>query len=181
MIEEVWKQIENYEDYEISNYGRVRRIRYDNKGNKGQYPIPNYLKPKIDKDGYIHYTLCVKQKNKLFSAHKLVALNYIPNPLNKPQINHIDGNKQNNYVGNLEWCTQQENNLHALRTGLRVMKNNKLSKVVEQYDLNGNLINEYKSSGDAGRINNISSSHIRDCCRGRLKTYKKYIWKYKSK
>lgn len=181
MEEIVWKIVDGFEDYEISNYGVVRRIRYNNAGNKKQYTIPYYIKPKLDKDGYVKYTLCKKQKNKSIFAHKLVALNFIPNPENKPQVNHIDGNKENNYVGNLEWNTIQENNLHALRTGLRNMKNNKMSKVVIQKDKEGNIIQEYKSSGDAGRINNFHSSHIRDCCRGRLKTYKGFIWEYKSK
>lgn len=181
MKEVKWKPINGFEDYEISNYGIVRRIRYNNAGNKSQYKLPYYIKPKLDKDGYLKYTLCKNGKNKCIFAHRLVALHFIPNPKNKPQVNHKNGKKQDNRVKNLEWCTQKENNKHALKTGLRNMKNNKMSKVVIQKDKDGNIIQEYKSSGDAGRINNFHSSHIRDCCRGVLKTYKGFIWEYKSK
>lgn len=183
MEKEIWIPIKDYEDYyEISNYGSVRRIKYDNLGNKGQYKIPNYIKQKIDEDGYAKYTLCLNQKSKMFFAHRLVALHFLKNDNNYPVVNHKDGNKKNNYFENLEWCTIKYNNNHALINGLRIMpngKNSKLSKIVEQYDLDGNLIEIYESSGDAGRKNNISSGHIRDCCRNNLKTYKGYIWKYK--
>lgn len=181
MNEIVWKTVNGFEDYEVSNNGVVRRIRYNNNGNNAQYKLPYYIKPRFDEDGYVRYALCKNRKIKHIFAHKLVALHFIPNPENKSQINHKDGDKTNNCVDNLEWCTPRENNLHALKFGLRDMKNNKLSKEVLQYDLNGNLIMSYKSSGDAGRKNNINSSHIRECCRGVLKTYKGFIWKYKSK
>lgn len=180
MLNEKWKNIKNYEGYyEISNYGRVRRIKYDDNGNKTQYKLPNYIKPKIDKDGYLRYTLCLKQKNKQFYAHRLVALHFIDNPNKLPVVNHKDGNKENNYYGNLEFCTQKYNNLHALKNGLRVMKNNKLSKKVEQYDLNNNLINTFKSANDAKRLTGFSQGHISECCRGEIKQYNGYIWKYK--
>ena len=181
MLDQIWKTIDNYGDYEVSNYGKVRRISYDgDKSKEEQYKLPYYLKHRIDKDGYFRYTLCVKGKTKSFYAHRLVAQAFIPNPNNKPQVNHIDGNKQNNYVDNLEWCTIQENNLHALRNGLRDMKNNKLSKQVEQYDMNGNLLNTFKSANDAKRITGLSQGHISECCRGEYKQYKGYVWKYKS-
>ena len=180
MLNEEWKPIKDYEDYyEISNYGRVRRIKYENFGNKTQYKLPNYLKPRIDKDGYLRYTLCIKQKNKQFFAHRLVAIHFLKNENNYPVVNHIDGNKQNNYYKNLEFCTIKHNNLHALEIGLRDMKNNKLSKVVEQYDLNGNLLNTFKSANEAKRITSFSQGHICECCRGEIKQYKGYIWKYK--
>lgn len=182
MKEEIWKKIKGYEEYyEISNYGKVRRIKYEDCSHIKTHTLPYYLKPRKDKDGYLKYTLVDKMKSKSFIAHRLVAIHFIPNPENKPTVNHKDGNKLNNYVDNLEWATQKEQNKHALETGLRIMKNNKLSKVVLQYDLQGNLLKEYKSSNDAGRINNYSSGHIRDCCRGNMKTYKGFIWKYKIK
>ena len=174
----LWKTIENYEDYEISSSGIIRRIRYDNPGNNTQYKIPYYIKYNIDKDGYLRCALSKKGKTKSYFVHRLVIQAFKKNLENKPCVNHIDGNKENNDISNLEYVTVRENNLHALKLGLRDMKNNKLSKEVFQYDLEGNLINKYKSSADAGRKNNFNSSHVRDCCRGRLKTYKGFIWKY---
>lgn len=72
------------------------------------------LKPTITKKGYLRVDL----KGKGYSVHRLVAMAFIPNPLNKPQVNHIDGNKNNNNVKNLEWCTNSENQKHAVANGL---------------------------------------------------------------
>lgn len=76
-------------------------------------------KPSIDKDGYKQVNLSKNGKCTTYKVHRLVALTFIPNPNNYPVINHIDGNKQNNKVDNLEWCTRSENDLHAFRLGLR--------------------------------------------------------------
>lgn len=180
MLNEIYKPIKGYEDYyEVSNYGKVRRIKYENNGNKTQYKLPNYLKPRKDKDGYLRYDLCLNNKVKRFMAHRLVALTFLENFNNYPCVNHKDGNKENNYVDNLEFCTVQYNNLHALSTGLRNMKNNKLSKQVEQYDMNDNLLNTFKSANEAHRITGLSQGHISECCRGEIKQYNGYKWKYK--
>ena len=180
MLDEIWKEIKNYEDYyEISNYGRIRRIKYDNIGNKFQYNIPKYLKLREDKDGYLRCDLSLNGKIKRFFVHRLVAKAFVDNRNNNPVVNHIDGNKQNNYYKNLEFCTIKQNNLHVLKTGLRNMKNNKLSKEVEQYSMDNVLIKTYKSANDASRITGLSQGHISECCRGEIKQYKGYIWKYK--
>jgi len=180
-MKEVFKNIPEYEEYyQASNLGRIRRIKYYDDGNKGERKLPYYIVQREDKDGYLRVALCKNNKIKYYYVHRLVALTFIDNPFNKPVVNHKDGNKKNNCVSNLEWNTIQENNLHALNMGLRVMKNNKLSKPIYQYDLEGNLIAEYKSSCDAARKNkNMYSSNIRRCCRGLQKTAFGYIWKYK--
>ena len=101
---EEWKRILNFEDkYLISNYGRVKSIIFNTK----------ILRPRIDKKGYIHYALKKNGKTKEMKAHRLVALHFIPNFYNKLQVNHIDGNKQNNNANNLEWCTNGENQKHS--------------------------------------------------------------------
>lgn len=109
---EEWKNlyINNYGVIYISNYGRVK--------NKNNIILKSYL----NTDGYelikISYTINKKRFFVHKKVHRLVAEQFIANPKNKPEVNHKDGNKQNNYVSNLEWCTRQENNKHASDTGL---------------------------------------------------------------
>ena len=114
MINEVWKPIEGTDGrYEVSNTGMVR-----SKGthvNKGIHE----LKAKTNKYGYKEVTLYLDGKKKSKTIHRLVAITYIPNPENAPQVNHIDGDKTNNDVTNLEWCTSSDNIKHAFRTGLK--------------------------------------------------------------
>lgn len=174
------KPIKNYEGlYEIDEYGNVYRIAYDKNRKYNSKELPYLIKPKIDKDGYLRLALSNKGKTKYYYVHRLVALSYLENKDNLPCVNHIDGNKRNNHYKNLEFCTVRYNNLHALNTGLRDMKNNKLSKQVEQFDLQGNLIETYKSANDAKRITGYSQGHISECCRGEIKQYNGYVWKYK--
>lgn len=105
---EIFKQIKGYEGlYEVSNLGRIRSTSY--KGVK-------ILKPQGKR--CLHVVLCKNQVKELKLVHRLVAEYFIPNPNNKPQVNHIDGNRYNNEVSNLEWCTTQENNIHAYNVGL---------------------------------------------------------------
>lgn len=107
-MQEIWKDIKEYEGlYQISNLGNVKSL----KRNK-------LLKPIKDKDGYLCVTLYKMCKLKEKKVHRLVAQTFILNPENKPQVNHIDGNKQNNVVNNLEWCTRLENIEHAWKIGL---------------------------------------------------------------
>lgn len=158
---EFWKPIIGYEGlYEVSNLGRVKSLNYNNTNQEGM------LKPSYQSDGYLNITLCKFGKAKRYRIHRLVAEAFIPNPNNYPEVNHIDENKLNNCVENLEWCDRQYNQDYSL------------SKQVGQYDLNGNLIKVYKSTREAERQTGYLSGVISYCCIGKIRTAYGYIWKY---
>lgn len=173
-MEEIWKKIEKYEDYEVSNLGRIKSLKRNN--NK-------ILKQKPNKFGYLIVGLFNNaNKNKKMLVHRLVAEAFIPNPLSKPQVNHIDGNKQNNNVNNLEWCTNSENQIHAYKTGLKKNKlyyENNRSKPIMQYDLKGNFIKEWANKRQIERELGYSNGNITSCCVGRCMTAYGYVWKHK--
>lgn len=118
-MQEIWKDIENYEGcYQVSNLGNVRSLtRKVHTFNGWRTTKSQLLKPLKSNRNY--YRVCLKshQKNKYISIHRLVATAFIPNPNNYPVINHIDGNTANNKVDNLEWCTQSHNIKEAYRVG----------------------------------------------------------------
>lgn len=132
-----WIEIEEFEKlYKVSESGQVYSVRSD-----------RFLKGSSDSYGYPIVLLCNKGVKKSRLVHRLVAKAFIPNPENKPQINHIDGNKQNNQVSNLEWCTNSENQKHAHAIGLAPSQkgtNNKFNKLSEEEVL---TIKEYKAKG----------------------------------
>lgn len=116
MMEE-WKIIEGFENYQISNTGKVKSLArsFDMPNGAKYFQEDKILSPGICR-GYVRASIA---GGKAFQVHRLVADAFIPNPDNKKQINHIDGNKLNNHVSNLEWVTCSENHLHAYKTGLR--------------------------------------------------------------
>lgn len=191
-MKEIWKDIKGYEGlYQISSFGNVKSLdRYIiNKNGDKQYFPGKYLTQGIS-DSYLKVTLSKNNKQRTFRVHILVAIAFIPNPENKPEVNHIDGNKKNNKVNNLEWNTRSENELHAYRNGLAKPSNKQkqavakyakenYSKKVIQYSLNGEFIKEWNSMHDVWRELGIRPSYICRCCKGlRNQTYG-YIWKYK--
>ena len=130
----------------------------------------------ISNNGYKRVTLWFNGKQKKMSVHRLVAMAFIPNPDNLPQVNHIDGNKQNNSVENLEWCNQRHNTKEAYKLKLIKSKSTK----VNQYDLKGNYIKTWDSIKEACEKLNLNHGNICTICSG--KTNRKqtggYIWKY---
>lgn len=117
---EVWKPIKDYEGYyEVSNLGRIRSLdRYVNHKSGTKYLQRGIVMAPRFRGGYVTTALSKFGHTKYCRIHRLVAQAFIPNPENKPTVNHMDGNKMNNTVENLEWATQSENQLHAIRTGL---------------------------------------------------------------
>lgn len=121
-IKKKWKEIKGHEGkYIISNYGEVISLpRYKQNNSKLQYVDPKEIKRYVNpKNGYVYVQLWNNSKYKNIRLHKLVAETFIPNPNNLPQINHKDGNKENNRIDNLEWCTASYNILHSYKIGLR--------------------------------------------------------------
>lgn len=132
-MKEIWKDIEGYEGiYQVSNTARVIGLprKFIRKDGKSYIVKKREIKVRIGWGGYYNVALSLDGKKKTYPIHRLVAQAFIPNPLNKSQVNHIDGNKGNNNVDNLEWVTGSENVAHAFRTGLRktVVGNHKLSE-----------------------------------------------------
>lgn len=190
---EIWRDIPGYEGlYQVSNLGRVRSLdRYvkQNHGSK-QLKRGKIIQPIKDCKGYLRLKLCINNTSKRISIHRLVAQVFIPNLDNKPQVNHIDGDKTNNRVDNLEWVTNQENVKHAWSTGLaqitdearkKMSKNNTNKKQV----MCMNTKEIFNSIIEASKKYKINSSHISECCKGKRKsagkhpvTKEKMIWEY---
>ena len=183
-MEEIWKDVENYEGlFQVSNFGRVRSMNKILELCDGRV---RRVKGKILKTSIIRGYECItfyhNNKSKTFKVHRLVAQAFIPNPKDFPQVNHIDENKLNNLVNNLEWCTAKYNNDYSNiaerwhKTGTAASK-----KVVLQYDTTGKVIAEFESASEAAR--RIGKPHGRSsickCCNGDLKSYNGFIWKWK--
>ena len=153
------KDIKGYEGlYAITSCGKV-----------WSYINKKFLKPKDNGNGYLRVGLFKDGKVKNYMIHRLVAEAYIPNPDNLPQINHKDENKANNCLQNLEWCDAKYNSNYGTR-------NEKIKKPILQYDLDGNLIREWKCAADVGYE---VQSNICTCLKGRIKSAYGYVWKYK--
>lgn len=174
MIEE-WKRLpHNYGNYEVSNYGRVRHVE-----------TKNVRKQFLDKRGYCVMSLNLPKKRKLnVKVHRLFALMFLENSNNYPEVNHIDCNKTNNHVSNLEWCTSSQNHMHAVKNGLydkekmsKIIKN-KCGTNVAQYSLDGEYIKSFDSIVDAAKTVGVNPSRISDTCRGRQYKAGGYLWKY---
>lgn len=112
-MSEEWRDVPGREGYQASSLGRLRSFR--NRGGWGLDTIPHLLSPTFDKNGYPRVSICRKGKRPSMPVHRLVALCFLPNPHNKPQINHRNGIKTDNRPENLEWVTARENLLHSFR------------------------------------------------------------------
>ena len=159
---ETFVKIDGFDNYEVSNLGKVRNMK-----------TGKILKPQPDKDGYLRLGLYENNKKKKLFLHRIIATTFIDNPEGKPCVNHIDENKLNNDLSNLEWCTVRENIIHGTRTK-RVAE--KLSQKVIQLDLNDNILNVFKSMRQAERETGIPNGSISSCCNGKLKSAGGFKW-----
>lgn len=174
--------IEGFPNYKITSEGIV----YSRFKGRGSYveitdewkPLKNVLDKGV---GYFLVTLVDsngKHKNRFI--HRLLAKAFIPNPLNKAHVNHIDGNKQNNSICNLEWCTPKENAVHAMKIGLCDERTKKQNVAILQYSADTlTYIQEHVSLHEAGRTTGIAWQNISKVARGIRHTAGGFHWKYK--
>lgn len=167
---EEYRIIEEFPKYAISNKGNFKNLKTGRILKLIKYDH-GYLGAHLSINGIRYDRFC----------HKEVAKAFIPNPENKPYVDHIDGNNQNNEVSNLRWCTQKENNnyelhIHNLRHAFKDKR-----KPIIRIDVETNTIIEYESLKECARQTGFSRGTIWQCLNGKIKKYKNSIWKYKEK
>lgn len=188
---EIWKTIDEYEFYMVSNLGNVKSIERTVPHPRAKSGVSikreHLLKPNITHKGYLTVKLYNGNKAKSVVIHRLVAKAFIPNPYNLPQVNHIDENKTNNCVENLEWCTNDYNAHYgtAIKRKSESIRNSEAHKAyserrckkVAQLDDRNNILKVWKSVV-ATKNGGFCSDGVIACCKGRKQTYKGYKWQY---
>ena len=167
MKNEEWRDVVGYEGlYQVSDQGRVRSFKWNKE---------RFLKPSMDKDGYLLVTLCTGGKPKTLKVHRLVCEAFHENPENKLDVNHINENKTDNRACNLEWSTRKENCNHGTRNVRMAIAK---SRPIAQYTLNGKLLKVWPSAKEVGRQTGFSRGSISKVANGKRKQAYGCIWKY---
>ena len=169
---EEWRKIQGFENYEVSNTGKVRSINWKGQGiTKELYYSCN--------NGYIIVRLFKSGKGNNMKVHRLVATAFIDNPKNYKEVNHIDGKKSNNCVTNLEWCTNEYNIRHAVVTGLKQKRNQTQCHRIIVHEIATGNETEFQSIGEAAQTLQIDSGNISKCLKGKRKHAKGYRFRLK--
>lgn len=176
ITKEKWKDIVGYEGlYRVSNCGRIKSLPKQ----VGFYMrSEKILKNNIDTYGYEYVILSKAGKTKPFLVHRIVAIHFIENCMNKKEVNHIDGNKLNNRVKNLEWCTDTENKKHAIINNLFKPCFSICPKKIDQYDKNGQFIKTWEKASVIQKELHFLVGRIHGCCKGKHHTAYGFIWRY---
>ena len=180
-MKEEWKDIKEYEGkYQISNYGNIKRLAYVDQRKTQTYSYKEMLiKPQINNSGYLRVALWKDGKNKKHFIHRLVAEHFIENPKKLPEVNHDDGNKQNNHVSNIEWISISENQKHARRNKLFTPNEQGIHEKKKVFQINRDtkeVIKVYDSVTEAVLTTGVK--HVSAVCRGERKTVGGYFWRY---
>lgn len=187
LIDEMWRDIKGYEGlYQASTLGEIRRIEsvVVDKNKKRIRTFKNKkIKQILRKDGYYFVNLSKNGKSKTAKVHRLVAETFLKKEGDYNIINHKDGNKTNNNVTNLEWCTCSHNTREAYRLGLRepnILKGalNGRAKPILQYDTSKNFIKKWSCIKEASKELKIKDSNISLVCKGKRNKAGGYVWKY---
>ena len=215
MIEEIWKDVVGYEDrYQVSNIGRVRSkdIILHKSDGKIEFRKGKIVKLQLSKTGYFKYLFSngSDKPRKLMLIHRVVAMAFLPNPLNKPNIDHINTIRTDNRLENLRWCTQSENNRNPItmtkyrkkgeyshsketrvKIGLAGLGRKASKKTLEKLHLRGHEVAMFEKSGKfirffrspyfAGREIGCCKTHIIACCNQKRKATGGYMWRWKEK
>lgn len=180
---EIWKDIKGYEGlYMVSNFGNVKSLPRNRVDKNGIiYPVQGkILSNSCQNKGYLRVFLCKNNTPKTTSVHRIVASAFIPNPENKPHVNHIDGNRSNNHYSNLEWCTSAENNWHMLNVLKRKIgkarfgKDNPAAKAVICIETN----ERFNTAVEASFKLRVPSEKIGMVCKGNRKRTGGLTFKY---
>ena len=181
---EVWKDIVGYEGYyQVSTRGIVRSVDREIFRKDGvKVRLKGAVrKPKVANDGYYNIYLTKDGVSEFFPISRLVATHFIPNPHNKEQVNHIDEDKSNNHISNLEWATAKENANHGTRNERisRFTKKNNGLKPVRMLSKKGSTLKEFESINEAFRyLNRVTGSSITQVCLGKKRSAYGYKWEY---
>ena len=174
---EIWKPIPGYKEYKVSNTGKVKRIEHFENGRSGgkRWVESKTLTLSVNHSGYLFVTLYKNRKRKSHFVHRLVASAFIGELPDGYQVNHIDENKKNNNVENLEYVTPKQNSNHGTA---KERKAEKRRKRVEQYSKSGKFINGYNSLVEVEKQTGIKKTSICNNLKRRSKTAGGYVWKY---
>lgn len=181
-MKEEWKDIDGYEGlYQVSNLGRIKSIPHVVKTWRGSFISKEIVRTLAkDRNGYLMIYLCKNGKKKYHSVHRIVAKAFVANPHNYSVVNHINEDKSDNRVENLEWCDAKYNINYGTCIERRAekQKNNHGAMPVAQIDLNGKVIARFPSISEVGRILGLNIRSISKCCKGGQKTAYGYKWSY---
>ena len=174
---ELWKPLNQEGLYWVSSYGRVKVAPRKTKDGR-KYPEKFVDCSTSKRDGYVRFNFIRGGKRHCATLHRAVAELFVPNTLDKPEVNHKDGNKQNNRANNLEWVTPSENQRHALATGLRKLNSPAQSKKVGMFSLDGELLRVFPSVAEAHRQTNYSINILyKRCAAGYAEAFG-HLWRY---
>lgn len=170
-MKEIWKKIDNYDNYEVSNLGNIRRVNKDYRCKKYKQ-----LNPKLEKNGYLRIGLSKNNKTLFYNVHRLVAKAFVDNPYNYPIVNHKDEIRKNNIWTNLEWCDYKYNANYG--NARKKMSNSSFKRKVNQYDKNMILLNTFNSIKEASEKTNSNRRWISQCCKKEHLSCNGFYWRY---